>query len=172
MHFEDVEPGLKAQELVMTAWRRRPNGRDFVIPREDFDYGIMATELAHMSILASDGETFRFRLAGTGIHAAFGCEARGRSPSEIELCRGSNVWTELAARALARLQPVKGRTKLADGAIHYWLRLPMSAEGAEADMVLCHDRYLPADLADDPEMACKEADRRLRLDTHGMLAAA
>jgi hypothetical protein len=171
MHFDHVEPGLKGQKLVMDAWRRRGQSRDFIIVREDFDFSSMVTELAHISILAPDGDCFRFHLAGTGVHAALGCEAKGLAPHEIDACRGSNVWTELAARALARLQPVSGRTRLMDGTVHYWLRLPMSSDGEEADMVLCHDRFLPPEADLDPDTACREADRRLRLDTHGLLAS-
>jgi hypothetical protein len=172
MLFDDIEPGLKGQELVMEAWHRRAPGRDFIIPREDFDFGAMASELAHISVLVSDGDCFRFRLAGTGVIAAFGCEPRGLAPAELDACRGNNVWTELAARALARMQPVSGRTRLADGTVHYWMRLPMSADGEEPGMVLCHDRFLAPELADDPDKACKEADRRLRRDTHGLRVAA
>jgi hypothetical protein len=171
MQIQDIDTGLRAQEIVLSAWRRRAHGREYIVPREDFDFAEMAGELAHISTLAVDGDNFRFRLAGTGLIAAFGGDAKGLQPDDIDLCRGSNVWTELAARALLRMQPVKGRTKLADGTIHYWLRLPMSAEGGKADMVLCHDRFLPPELADDPDAACREADRRLRLDTHGLMAA-
>ena len=91
---------------------------------------------------------------------------------DIEICRRCNTWSELANRALARLTPVSGRTRLEDGTIHYWLRLPMANDDGTVDTVLCHDRYLDPELGDDPDAACKEANRRLRLDTHGLLAAA
>jgi hypothetical protein len=123
------------------------------------------------AIAACEGGCFRFRLAGTGVRAAFGCEARGRSASEIELCREGVMWTELAARSLARLAPVAGRTLLPDGIVHYWLRLPMSSDGTMADLVLCHDRYLPADALDHPERAAREADLALRLDATELAAA-
>jgi len=172
MLFEKMEAGLRAQEIIMEAWRRRDPSRDFIVWTEDFDFARMAPELAHISILSSDGRDFRFRLAGTGILAAFGCEPKGLAPADIDICRSSNTWSELANRALARLQPVSGRTRLEDGTIHYWLRLPMANDDGTVDTVLCHDRYLAPELGDDPDAACKEANRRLRLDTHGLLAAA
>src|SRR5262245_29488799 len=108
MIFQDGEPGLKGQELIFNVWRRRLHGRSF-IAREDLDIPAIISELAHVSILSCDGHgCFRFRLAGTGVRAAFGCEARGMAAAEIDICRGTTEWTELAAKALARLAPVAG----------------------------------------------------------------
>jgi hypothetical protein len=172
MLFEKMEAGLRAQEIIMDTWNRRDPSRDYIVWPEDFDFARMAPEIAHISILSSDGDAFRFRLAGTGVLAAFGGDVKGKSPAEIEICQRCNTWSELANRALARLQPVSGRTRLEDGTIHYWLRLPMANDDGTVDTVLCHDRYLAPELGDDPDAACKEANRRLRLDTHGLLAAA
>lgn len=168
MQVDQVEPALSGQVQVFEAWRRRLRGRNF-IDREDLDIAGINRELAHISVLACEGNCFRFRLAGTGVRAAFGMEARGRSAAEIELCREGVMWTELAARALARLAPVSGQTRLPNGMIHYWLRLPMSSDGRMADLVLCHDRYLPADA--NPEEAAREADMALRLDADELAAA-
>lgn len=164
MLVEEIETCLSGQERVREAWRRRLHGRQF-IHREDFNAGSVGVELAHLSILACENGRFRFRLAGSGVRAAFGCEARGLCAAEIDLCKGSTMWTELAAKALARLAPVSGRTRLPDGTVHYWLRLPMSSDGVMADQVLCHDRYLPAASLDDPEAAARAADAALRLDS-------
>lgn len=170
MQVDDIEPGLSGQVQVFEAWRRRLHGRSFIL-RDELDIAAINRELAHISVLACEGGCFRFRLAGTGVRAAFGCEARGRSASEIELCREGVMWTELAARSLARLAPVAGRTLLPNSIVHYWLRLPMSSDGTMADLVLCHDRYLPADALDDPERAAREADLALRLDAVELAAA-
>ena len=97
MQFQDGEPGLRGQELVFDAWRKRLHGRRF-IARDELDIPSIISELAHVSVLACEGECFRFRLAGTGLRAAFGCEAKGMSAAEIEICRGSTEWTELPPR--------------------------------------------------------------------------
>ena len=171
MIFQDGEPGLRGQELVYNVWRRRLHGRRF-IARDDLDLPAMIKELAHVAILACEsGGSFRFRLAGTGLRAAFGCEARGKSVAEIEMCRGVAEWTQLAAKTLARLAPIAGRTRLEDGTIHFWLRLPMSSDGVMADQVLCHDRFLPAEAIVDPEEAARKADMALRLDAVELAAA-
>jgi hypothetical protein len=171
MLFQDGEPGLKGQELVFNAWRRRLHGRDF-IARDDLDFPAIISELAHVSVLACEaGGCFRFRLAGTGLRAVFGCEAKGMAAAEIDACRGATEWTELAAKSLARCAPVAGRTRLDNGMVHYWLRLPMSSDGVMADQVLCHDRFLPAEAIADPDRAAREADKALRLDAIELVAA-
>jgi hypothetical protein len=103
-------------------------------------------------------------LAGTGLQAIFGGEARGKTADQIDACRGGAMWAELATRSLLRETPVSGATRLKDGSIHYWLRLPLSSNGVEADMVLCHDRYLPAEAAVDPDRAAMRVDLLLRRD--------
>ena len=40
-----------------------------------------------------------------------------------------------------------------------------------ADLVLCHDRYLPAEALADPDRAAREADLALRLDAQELAAA-
>jgi hypothetical protein len=170
MSLEEGEPGLAGQALVYEAWRKRLHGRSF-ITRDELDIPGMAGELAHVSVLASEGGCFRFRLAGTGLRQTFGCEARGRSAAEIDVCREGAMWAELAAKALARLAPVAGRTRMSDGSVHFWLRLPMSSDGKMADLVLCHDRYLPAEALVDPDRAARAADMALRLDAEELKAA-
>jgi hypothetical protein len=83
---------------------------------------------------------------------------------QIDACRGGAMWAELATRSLLREVPVSGATRLADGSMHYWLRLPLSSSGVEADLVLCHDRYLPAEAAVDPDRAAMWVDLSLRRD--------
>jgi hypothetical protein len=170
MSLEDCGPVLTGQAMLYEAWRSRLRDRSF-IARGDLDIEAIAGELAHVSILACEGDCFRFRLAGTGLRAAFGCEARGCSAHEIEMCRGAGMWGELAARALARLTPVSGHTRMENGLVHFWLRLPMSSDGKMADLVLCHDRFLPAEALADPDRAAREADLALRLDREEMAAA-
>lgn len=168
---DDCGPaGLSGQALVFGAWRDRLFGRGF-IAREDLDLSAIACELAHVSVLAREGGTLCFRLAGTGLRHAFGCESRGCTVDQIEACLGAEPWGEAAWRTLARGAPSSGRTRLADGSVHYWLRLPMSSDGTTVDLVLCHDRYLPPEALADPDRAAREADLALRLDTAVVQAA-
>lgn len=164
MSFEVVAAAPSGQTKVLESWRRRLRGRSF-ITCEDIDISAINRELAYVSILSCEsGGQFRFRLAGTGLQNVFGCEPRGKTADQIDACRGGAMWAELATRAMVREIPVSGATRMADGSIHYWLRLPLSSNGAEADLVLCHDRYLPAEAAVDPDRAALRVDLSLRLD--------
>jgi hypothetical protein len=42
--------------------------------------------------------------------------------------------------------------------------LSLSSNGVEADLVLCHDRYLPAEAVVDPDRAAHRVDLSLRRD--------
>ena len=146
MSFDHVAAAPSGQTKVLEAWRKRLRGRSF-ITCEDIDISAINRELAYVSILScEDGGQFRFRLAGTGLAAR--CSAakraarrRTRSMRAVAGRCGPN-WRR--ARCCARCR-FRARRVLADGSMHYWLRLPLSSNGVEADMVLCHDRYLPAE---------------------------
>ncbi len=165
----DRDLGLSGQERLYRAWRSRLHGRDF-IAREDLDPAAIGAELAHVSILAAEADGLRFRLAGSGLRNALGREARGHRTDDFSACR-DEAWGEAPARALRLLAPVSGRTRTMDGGVHFWIRLPMSSDGAAADLVLCHDRYLPAEAMADPERAARAADMALRLDAVEAVAA-
>lgn len=160
----------KGQEKVFEAWRLRLRGRSF-IAYQDIDIPAINRELAYVSVLGCEDGRFRFRLAGTGLQHVFGGEARGKSVDEIEACRGQVMWAELASRALLRATPVSGMSRRPDGTVHYWLRLPLSSDGAQVDLVMCHDRYLPAEALLDPDGAASRADMSLRLDNVDRVAA-
>lgn len=170
MTFDHDAAAPSGQKKVLDAWRRRLHGRNF-ITCEDIDISAINRELAYISVLSCEDGRFRFRLAGTGLQSVFGGEARGKTADEIDACRGGAMWAELATRALLRETPVSGMTRLSDGSVHYWLRLPMSSDGAEADLVLCHDRYLPAEAIADPDRAASRIDMLLRLDCGDLVAA-
>ncbi len=170
MTFDREAAAPSGQTKVFEAWRRRLRGRNF-ITCEDIDISAINRELAYVSVLSCEDGRFRFRLAGTGLQQVFGGEARGKTADEIEACRGGAMWAELATRAMLRSVPVSGMTRMSDGSVHYWLRLPMSSDGVEADLVLCHDRYLPAEALADPDRAASKADLSLRRDCADLVAA-
>ncbi len=170
MSFEYTPAAPSGQQKVLDAWRKRLCGRNFITCGE-IDIPAINRELAYVSVLSCEDGRFRFRLAGTGLHHVFGGEVRGKTADEIAACRGGMMWGELATRALLRATPVSGAERLPDGSVHYWLRLPMSSDGVEVDMVLCHDRYLPPEALADPDRAAQRADMSLRLDCGDLLPA-
>lgn len=167
---DTLSPDLSGQSLVHQAWAARLYGRAF-IAREDMNLGSIACELAHVSVLALEDGALRFRIAGSGLRQTFGCESRGLQLDAVDACKDSPEWGEASVKALLRLRPVSGRTRTGDGRVHFWLRLPMSSDGVNADMVLCHDRYLPLDSLADPDRAARAADAAMRLDATEVYAA-
>ena len=164
MLFDEAGPGLSGQAAVYESWQTRLHGRSF-IAREDLELSHIIGELAHVSVLAREADGgFRFRLAGTALRIAFGREARGLRSEDVVNCAGQGPWCEGLHQALDLRHPVIGRSKTADGGVHFWMRLPMSSDGVTADLVLCHDRILPAEALADPELAARKANRALRID--------
>ncbi len=170
MSFEHTPAAPSGQQKVLEAWRKRLCGRSFITCTE-IDIPAINRELAYVSVLSCEDGAFRFRLAGTGLQPVFGGEVRGKTADEIDACRGGPMWGELATRALLRAIPVSGAERLRDGSFHFWLRLPMSSDGSEIDMVLCHDRYLPPEALADVDRAAQRADMSLRLDCSDFAAA-
>ncbi len=170
MSYELVSAAPSGQLKVLESWRKRLHGRAFIMC-EEIDISAINRELAHVSVLSCEGGKLRFRLAGTGLHQVFGGEPRGKCADDIDACRGGAMWAELATRSMLRAMPVSGVTRMADGSLHYWLRLPLSSDGVEADMVLCHDRYLPAEASVDPDKAAMRVDLALRRDAGHLIAA-
>lgn len=159
----DADFELSGQARVFNVWADGLNERAFV-DRARLNMARLAPEMAHVSVLSRGEDGFRFRLAGSGLRHAFACDARGRRISEVEICCGDEAWADASNQSLDDLVPLQGRTITEDGQIHFWLRLPISSNGQRADMVLCHDRFLPYGAGDDPEAAAKALDHALRLD--------
>jgi hypothetical protein len=170
MSYELSVAAPSGQVKVLESWRKRLRGRTFIMC-EEIDIPAINRELAYVSVLSCEEGKFRFRLAGTGLQQMFGGEARGKCADDIDACRGGAMWAELATRSILRATPVSGMTRMVDGTIHYWLRLPLSSDGVEIDMVLCHDRYLPAEAAMDPDKAAMRVDLSLRRDAGHLVMA-
>lgn len=159
---------LSGQARLFEAWtacaRRCPPDQQLV-HRDQLNMARIAPEMAHVCVLSRGDDGFRFRLAGSGLRQVFACDARGKRISEVEICIDDEAWADASNRALDDLVPIRGRTITDDGRIHFWLRLPLSSDGQRADMVLCHDRFLPLGAEGDPEAAAKQLDHALRLDS-------
>lgn len=154
-------PVLQGQNKVLECWLALARGRRWAC-RAQLDLSAFPRELAHLSLLALAPNGAQFRLAGGGLKQRFGREARGVLATDIPECRTSAAWTSGVEQALNDLVPVYGETRLADGGVHFWLRLPVSSDGSGADLVLCHDRYLPAEALGNPDLAARAADEALQ----------
>lgn len=170
MSFDGTGLGLEGRERVHAAWCAILNGRGFG-RRSDLEHWRMKGELAHVSIVAREAAGYRFRIAGSGLRIAFGQEAQGSLVKALPQCRGAAAWEDGLRRAVEDCRPVIGRSRTADGMLHYWMRLPLSSDGVTVDEVLCHDRILPMEAMSDPDAAARDADRAMRLDAGELQAA-
>ena len=83
------------------------------------------------------------RLAGTGLYGVYGREITGRSLAEIYNTAAADYWRVELGKVVSERKPAVGMHNLAwRGASHLsilWLRLPLSADGREVDMILGFD---------------------------------
>jgi hypothetical protein len=164
------QPVLQGQQKVLAFWRTMKGARRWA-QRTEIDFSHFPRELAHLSLLALSPTGMKFRLAGGGLKMVFGREARGLDINDISACRQSTAWTAGAEQAISDLAPMYGETRMPCGGVHFWLRLPLSSDGRNADLVLCHDRYLASDAIENPECAARAADEALQRDLFEPAAA-
>jgi hypothetical protein len=86
---------------------------------------------------------FRMRLAGTGLYGVYGGEITGRRLAEVYSGPALDYWREELTKLVAERRPAVGAHNLAwRGASHLsilWLRLPLSSNGVDVDMILGFD---------------------------------
>jgi len=89
---------------------------------------------------------FRMRLAGTGLYGVYGREITGRMLSEVYSGSAVEYWRRELATVVHERRPGVGAHNLAwRGASHLsmlWLRLPLSSNGTDVDMILGFDAVL------------------------------
>jgi hypothetical protein len=89
-----------------------------------------------------------FRLAGTRLHDIYGQEITGKRACEVFAGEQADYWRRVHARVQERGLPlhgvVRGPAKGRDHVVLFWLRLPLSEDGASVDRILCYDVAGPA----------------------------
>jgi hypothetical protein len=136
----------RAHEELFAYWASlRSSGR---LPcRADIDPGSFKRHLPTISLIDVLSETgdFRMRLAGTALYGVYGREITGRSLSEI-YGAAADYWRSELAQVVRERRPSVGAHNLAwRGASHLsllWLRLPLSSNGRDVDMIMGFDVVL------------------------------
>lgn len=86
---------------------------------------------------------FRIRLAGTGLYNVYGREITGRRLSDVYNSAAADYWKHELGKLVAEGRPAVGIHNLAwRGASHLsivWLRLPLSSNGKDVDLILGYD---------------------------------
>jgi hypothetical protein len=134
----------RAHEELFAYWASlRAAGR---LPgRRDIDPAQFKRHLPTVSLIdvALEPLDFRIRLAGTGLYGVFGGEITGRRLAEIYSPAALDYWRRELGQVVAERRPAVGAHNLAwRGASHLsilWLRLPLSSNGRDVDMILGFD---------------------------------
>jgi hypothetical protein len=96
-----------------------------------------------IDVVRERGLDFRIRLAGTGLYNVYGREITGARLTEVYNAAAADYWRAELAKVVGEGKPAVGVHNLAwRGASHLsivWLRLPLSANGCDVDMILGYD---------------------------------
>jgi len=134
----------RAHEELFAYWASRRAGAK--LPgRRDLDPAGIKRLLPTLSLIDVVHEPldFRMRLAGTGLYDVYGREITGRRIGDIYNNAAADYWRIELAGVVRERKPAVGVHNLAwRGASHLsilWLRLPLSANGTDVDMILGYD---------------------------------
>ena len=140
-----------AQEALYAYWAGlRKDGR--LPSRADIRPWDIKSFLPMLSLTEVAGENrFRIRLAGPGLFGVYGAEITGRTLPEIYAGAASEYWRRELAAIVGDRQPAIGVHSLgwrgAPQLSVLWMRLPLSANGEDVDMILGYDVVLGGDRA-------------------------
>lgn len=94
---------------------------------------------------------YRVRLAGTGLRDVYRMEMTGVYLDDAHWGQNRDYWLAACYRIVNRKKPAQGivRTpaKGKDHLVQFWLRLPLSSDGSQVDMILCYDSFFSAEKA-------------------------
>ena len=86
---------------------------------------------------------YSLRLAGTGLYTVYGGEITGKRLTDVYSAPAADYWRKELDAVVEARRPQVGQHSLAwRGAGHMnllWLRLPLSSNGSDVDMILGYD---------------------------------
>jgi hypothetical protein len=92
-------------------------------------------------------ENARFRLAGTGLREVYGGEITGKLVNRVFAGACADYWNGIHEQVIedsSALHGVaRGPSQGRDHIVLFWLRLPLSQDGARVDRILCYDTTAP-----------------------------
>jgi hypothetical protein len=139
---------VRAHEELFAYWASRRDkgrlpGRTQIAP-DHFKRHLPSISLIDVSRDERTGErVYRQRLAGTGLYSLYGREITGRTLEEIYSTPAADYWRAELDKVVELRRPGVGFHNLAwRGQSHLsilWLRLPLSTNGGEVDMIMGYD---------------------------------
>jgi hypothetical protein len=96
---------------------------------------------------------FRVRLAGTRLRDIYEREITGSYLDELEWGVLADYWQSAYCRVVDASKPaqgmVRGPRESKDHLVQFWLRLPLSDDPDQVNMILCYDAFVASADADD-----------------------
>ncbi|WP_309089426.1 PAS domain-containing protein [Phenylobacterium sp.] len=136
---------IRAHEELFAYWSSRRTGAG-PPARRDIDpagFKRLLPTVSLIDVLPGAPNDFRIRLAGTGLYNVYGREITGRRLAEVYNTAACDYWKSELNKLVAERRPAVGVHNLAwRGASHLsilWLRLPLSSNGTDVDMILGYD---------------------------------
>ncbi|CAN5335471.1 motility/cell cycle regulatory protein MopJ [soil metagenome] len=139
---------VRAHEELFAYWAsRREQGRlpgRASIQPEQFKRHLPSISLIDISHDPETGaRVYRQRLAGTGLYSVYGREITGRTLAEVYNSAAADYWQTELDKVVEQARPGVGFHDLSwRGQSHLsilWLRLPLSSNGTDVDMIMGYD---------------------------------
>lgn len=96
---------------------------------------------------------FRYRLAGTGFWKLFEKEIQGCYVDELPIGDRCEYWQRILGNIVEKRRPMAGVTKpgtpLGGHLAQFWIRMPLSTDGTNIDMILGYDHLVKLSAVDD-----------------------
>lgn len=140
---------LPSQQHLYDYWRSKCE--DGKLPaREDIDPSHIVSHLPMVSITEVNAEKpdlrFKMRLAGTGFWELYEDEIQGRFIHELPLGDRCNYWHRVLSEVKTTGRPTAGVTRpgtpFKSHLAQFWIRLPLSKNGTDVDMILGYDHLI------------------------------
>lgn len=142
---------LPQQTAIYDYWRSRCKNGSFP-SRFDIEPEHITAHLPTVSLLEvrhkghDAAPRFNYRLAGTGFWKLFEDEIQGRYVDELPIGDRREYWQRILANIVDKRRPMAGVTKpgtpLGAHLAQFWIRMPLSSDGKNIDMILGYDHLV------------------------------
>jgi len=147
---------LPQQTAIYDYWRSRCKNGSFP-SRFDIEPEHITAHLPTVSLLEvktpeAGPMRYHYRLAGTGFWKLFEDEIQGRYVDELPIGDRREYWDRVLGHIVAKRRPMAGVTKpgtpLGGHLAQFWIRLPLSTNGENIDMILGYDHLVKLSVED------------------------
>lgn len=140
---------LPQQQKIYDYWRSKCRAGQFP-SRHDILPQDIKSQLPTISLIELDTHAqmlrFKYRLAGTGFWSLFENEITGRYVDDLPLGDRCAYWDRVLNQVVRDRRPTAGVTRpgtpRSGHLAQFWIRLPLSKNGTDIDMILGFDQFM------------------------------